>query len=181
MTTPEFGALTPTRRTDIARRLANRTPGGRFGRLLRSALVRLGGGRQNRGYDLEIFDGQRARIWPVGNLCEKRVFTSDRHWEVTERAHLRNFAARLAAPDGFYFIDVGANVGLYTLAARAIAQDLGREFHAILIEPQPQALARLRVNLAASGAHEPEVQVFAWAATAEVTEVSFSINSDNQG
>jgi FkbM family methyltransferase len=52
---------------------------------------------------------------------------------------------RLSA--GATFIDVGADIGYYSLKAAPIVEAQG---HVIAIEPNPQSIERLRVNLAAS-------------------------------
>jgi FkbM family methyltransferase len=179
MSEPSFGAFAPGPLTLLARWLANRTPGGRLWRPLRSVLRRVGGSTGQQTYDLALFSSQRARVRPVGNLCEKRVFMSDRHWEVEERSQIATFCARLAGED-LMFLDVGANVGLYTLAARAAARAHGLGFRGIAIEPQPELLQRLAFNLAASGA-TGEVAVFPWAATGEAGEVRLDIYPLNHG
>lgn len=51
---------------------------------------------------------------------------------------------------GATFIDVGADIGFYSLKAAPI---VGAAGHVITIEPNPEALGRLRINLAASGAN----------------------------
>jgi FkbM family methyltransferase len=51
---------------------------------------------------------------------------------------------------GATLIDVGANIGYYSLKA---APMVGAAGHVIAIEPNPEALQKMRVNLAASGAN----------------------------
>jgi FkbM family methyltransferase len=50
---------------------------------------------------------------------------------------------------GATFIDVGSDVGYYSLKAAPV---VGASGHVIAVEPNPEALERLRGNLAASGA-----------------------------
>jgi FkbM family methyltransferase len=50
---------------------------------------------------------------------------------------------------GATFIDVGADIGYYSLKAAPLVGPTG---HVIAVEPNPEALRRLQVNLAASGA-----------------------------
>jgi len=101
-------------------------------------------------FDIEPFPGQRARLHPRDNLSEKRVFAATQFWDARERAVLGE--AITSGPRPFHFVDAGANVGLYTLAARASADPGG--LRALAIEPDPENLRRLRFNLAASGATE---------------------------
>lgn len=104
-------------------------------------------------FDVEPFPGQRARLYPADNLSEKRVFAAAQFWDWAERAALARAIAGHSGP--FHFVDAGANVGLYTLAARSLAGD---RLQALAIEPDVENLARLRFNIEASSAR-PQVQV----------------------
>ncbi len=95
--------------------------------------------------DVVPFPGQRARLYPRDNLSEKRVFSAPQFWDWAERCALAR--AMSAAPQPFFFVDAGANAGLYTLAVRSLGPA-----RILAIEPEPEALRRLRANLAASGA-----------------------------
>ena len=55
-----------------------------------------------------------------------------------------------AADEPVYFVDAGANAGLYTLAVRAEAR--GKALKCLAIEPDPENVRRLKFNLRASGA-----------------------------
>lgn len=61
-------------------------------------------------------------------------------------------------PEGGTFVDVGANVGLYTLP---LAVHVGYDGRVLAIEPGAVSLARLRVNLVASDAHHVVVAPYA--------------------
>ncbi|MEM6421613.1 MAG: FkbM family methyltransferase, partial [Pseudomonadota bacterium] len=102
-------------------------------------------------FDVEVFARQWARLYPRDNLSEKRAFVAPQFWDAEERAAL---AAAITAHDPalgpFVFVDAGANAGLYSLAARSAAVPGGLRL--IAIEPEPETCARLRFNLAASGA-----------------------------
>ncbi len=173
-----FSAYAPSPLEASALRLARRTGNGRVDALIRSLLYRVAGGKRGGPVDLEVFDGQRVRLHPRGNLCEKRVFTSDVHWDREERAWI---AARAAAETGaFRFLDVGANVGLYTFFARSAARATGRAFKAAVVEPQPEMLRRLRFNVAASDAGD-EITVCDWAATDVPQTLHFASDGINHG
>lgn len=175
---PPFGALSPTSVEAFILDLSRRTGGGKVGALVRSLLYRAAGGKNRGPVDLEIFGGQRARLHPGDNLCEKRVFASDRHWDRKELDWIERQAASGTGP--FRFVDVGANVGLYTLGARAAAVAAGRPFRAAAVEPQPEMLRRLRFNVAASGAGD-EIMVCPWAATDARTTLRFAHDGINAG
>lgn len=99
-------------------------------------------------FDVEAFPGQNARLYPAENLSDKRVFAGVQFWDWAERAALGR--AIRAAHEPVYFVDAGANAGLYTLAVRSEAG--GKVVKGLAIEPDPQNIARLRFNLAASAA-----------------------------
>lgn len=105
-------------------------------------------------FDVEAFPGQQARLYPRENLTDKRVFAGVQFWDWVERAALGR--AIQDADEPVYIVDAGANAGLYTLAVRAEAR--GKALRVLAIEPDPENLARLRFNVAASGA-EAEVSV----------------------
>ncbi len=89
----------------------------------------------------------RLRSDPTDNHCEKTfIFTPWRFDTAERRLLFENLP-----PDGV-FVDVGANVGLYTLLA---AEVLGTGGRVIAVEPNPSALGRLRDNLAATAAADP--------------------------
>ncbi|MEM9736095.1 MAG: FkbM family methyltransferase [Pseudomonadota bacterium] len=120
--------------------------------------------------DVEPFPGQRARLYPQDNLSEKRVFGAPQFWDAAERLAL----AGARAGDDFYFVDAGANVGLYTLAVRSHGPA-----KIIAIEPDPENLSRLRDNLEASGADE--VIIAPVALSAEEGTASLAEGDGNRG
>ena len=102
-------------------------------------------------FDVEPFPGQAARLYPSENLSEKRVFGGTQFWDWVERAALGR--AVRAANEPVYFVDAGANAGLYSLAVRSEAR--GQAGKSILaIEPDPENLRRLAFNVRASGAQD---------------------------
>lgn len=176
---PPFGALRPGALEERFRALARGLPANYAGRKLASLLLGPAGGRAKRAFDVEIFGSQKARLHPFDNICEKRVYLTPQLWDAEERARL---GERIAAHSGadFIFADIGANVGLYTLFARAEAQRAGKRFRAICIEPDPEMRARLVFNIAASGAQE-EIEILPCAATATEGPVRFSVNRQSRG
>lgn len=149
---PPFGTHALPAPIERLRRFGAGLGAGALGRRAASLIRRIVCLGRDDPFDIEPFPRQRARLYPRDNLSEKRVFTAPGRWDAAERAAL----ARAAAGAGpvFRFVDAGANVGLYTLAARATAP---RGFRGLAIEPDPENLRRLRFNLAASGAAEVAV------------------------
>ncbi|MGX5733986.1 FkbM family methyltransferase [Bosea thiooxidans] len=111
-----------------------------LGRKLAYALRRLGlRSLDGAPVDIEAL-GARMRLYPDGNVCEKRVLFTPQYFDAAEREML---AARLR--EGFTFIDVGANIGAYSLFVAARA---GRGARILAVEPQPEIFARLAFNIA---------------------------------
>lgn len=175
---PPFGTHAPGVLAAFARRIAGATGEGAGGKLVRSALFSLARGKARRPRDIAVFGSERARLHPYDNLSEKRVFRSEAHWDPRERAFIAERAAAGAGP--FRFADVGANAGLYTLAARSAARAAGRPFQGVAVEPQPTMIARLRFNLKASGA-EGDVTVVPWAVAARAGELTLAAPARNRG
>ena len=111
-----------------------------FGRKVAYALRRLGlRALDGAPVDIESL-GAKMRLYPDGNVCEKRVLFTPQYFDAVERELL---ASRLR--DGFTFIDIGANIGAYSLFVAARA---GRGARILAVEPQPEIFARLAFNIA---------------------------------
>lgn len=175
-----FGAFAPSRQQQWVREVARRLPDGYFGRRAASLLLRIAGAKNsNRPFDVDIFGSQRARLNPADNYCEKRVFITPQFWEGREREALAQ-AIRDCREDAFYFADVGANAGLYTLFARSEALKRRLAFRALCIEPDQEMRRRLQFNLEASGASD-EVEISSFAASASAGTLRFAPNVKSRG
>jgi len=85
-------------------------------------------------------DGINLRCQFTDNYSEKKFVFTPWRYDLEERELLSSLLA-----DGGDFIDIGANVGLYTLTAAKAMQ--GKTGHIIAIEPNPPTLRRLNDNL----------------------------------
>jgi FkbM family methyltransferase len=135
-----FGAFAP--KANLARIIAwTRAASDSFlGRKIAYALRRLGL-RSLDGAPVDIESlGAKMRLYPSGNVCEKRVLFTPQYFDAVERELL---ASRLR--EGFTFIDIGANIGAYSLFVAARA---GRGARILAVEPQPEIFARLAFNIA---------------------------------
>lgn len=101
----------------------------------RIALLSIG----DRPIDYEVCGGN-ARLRPNGNTAEKRALLNPARFDPEEFEFI---SAEL--PKGGVFLDIGANVGLYSLVA---AQAAGRFGTVLAFEPNPPVFARLQVNAA---------------------------------
>ncbi|MFC5420398.1 FkbM family methyltransferase [Bosea eneae] len=135
-----FGTFAP--QGSIARIIGwTRCASGSFlGRKFAFALRRLGlNWLKGQPVDIEAL-GAQMRLYPEGNVCEKRVLFTPQYFDARERELL---ASRIR--EGFSFIDVGANIGAYSLFVAARA---GRSARILAVEPQPDIFARLTYNIA---------------------------------
>ena len=100
--------------------------------------------------DVNVIPGIKARLYPSGNRCEKRAFAGVQHWDAAEREALEQAVINSGA-NNFVFMDVGANVGLYSLFAAHYCEKHGRTGDVIAIEPGLETCRRLEDNIAANG------------------------------
>jgi FkbM family methyltransferase len=92
--------------------------------------------------------GLRMRLHPRRNGCEKNALFTPQMYEPAERVELAAEIERAKTANRiFVFIDVGANVGLFSLF---VASRAGTNAQIVAIEPEPQNLKRLRFNIAAN-------------------------------
>jgi FkbM family methyltransferase len=83
--------------------------------------------------------GARFRLYPDRNVCEKRILFTPDYFDRTER----EFLASRIGPN-FVFLDIGANVGGYSMAMAALA---GPGARILAVEPQPRIFERLIFNI----------------------------------
>ena len=132
----------------------------------RLVAARLGGAP----VDIEAL-GARMRVHPYNNVCEKRMLFAPQTFDPEELAILE---ARLG--EGFTFIDVGANVGAYSLfvAARAAASA-----RILAVEPQPEIFDRLVGNIRLNAF--ANIKAVDCAVADKSGEVTLFIDSRNSG
>jgi O-antigen ligase len=131
-------------------RLPDNWPGLRLAiGLRRLTTMRLPG---DSGLDVVRF-GFKIRLHPRRNGCEKGLLFTPQMYEARERAALAAEIDKAAAAGRpFVFVDIGANVGLFSLF---VASRIGRHGTILAIEPEPENIRRLRFNVAAN----PEVPI----------------------
>lgn len=121
--------------------------------------------------------GARLRLYPRHNGCEKTTLFTPQLFDVVEREALAAvIAARLAEGATFRFVDIGANVGLYSLFVAARA---GRRAKILAIEPQPGIVSRLRYNVQANPGFD--VTVLPIALADREGEVELAIDDRDSG
>ena len=148
--TPTFGALAPGLVDRLVMALTKPLPetyaGLRLAILLRRAVtMRLA--YPDGALDVERW-GMRMRLHPRDNGCEKNLLFTPRMYEPEELAHLEIDIAQVKAEGrAFTFVDIGANVGLFSLFVASCAGQHGR---ILAIEPEPGNLRRLEFNVRAN-------------------------------
>jgi FkbM family methyltransferase len=117
------------------RRMPNRWSARRLAFMLRRLAINTLGGAP---VDTEAL-GARMRLYPYNNICEKKVLFTPQYFDPEELTALES-----RMRDGFTFVDVGANVGAYSLFVAAKA---GPKARILAIEPQPDVFDRLTYNI----------------------------------
>ena len=142
-----YGALAPGRLDRAVIALTSRLPANWLGLRLAILLRRLVTMRLPAGaLDVERW-GLRLRLHPLDNGCEKGLLFTPQMFEPEERAELAREIARKPPGAPFVFVDVGGNVGLFSLFVAAESKGRAR---IVAFEPEPGNFARLAFNVAAN-------------------------------
>jgi FkbM family methyltransferase len=120
--------------------------------------------------DMETF-GVRMRLHPYNNICEKRILFTPQYFDAQE---LEILAGRVR--EGFAFVDVGANVGWYSLC---VARKAGPSSRILAVEPQPDIFDRLTYNIRQNPFGT--VKAVACAVADKPGEVTLFIDPKNRG
>jgi FkbM family methyltransferase len=117
----------------------------------RLAINWLGG----RPVDAAVWNA-RMRLYPAHNIAEKNALFTPQIFDALERNVLAAAVdSGIATARSFTFVDIGANVGLYSLFVAARG---GSGAHVLAIEPQPGIVERLRFNVVANPGFDIVVQ-----------------------
>jgi FkbM family methyltransferase len=141
-----FGALAPNPFDRAIMALTSRMPDSWAGLKLAMALRRLVTMRMETAGGLDVERWRlRMRLHPRDNGCEKNLLFTPQMYEPPEREELAREIAQVSGRP-FVFVDIGANVGLFSLFVAATA----RASRILAIEPEPGNFARLAFNIAAN-------------------------------
>jgi FkbM family methyltransferase len=138
-----FGTFTPPAGHLRLLRLAQHAPQNAFGKQVARIARGLYLWRAPLPADVSIGE-MRLRCYLRDNTSERKFVFTPWRFDPIERAAL----ASALRPDGV-FVDVGANVGIYTLTA---ALRLGAAGRIVALEPFPAAYQRLLFNIASTRA-----------------------------
>lgn len=173
-----FGALRPRRLDRAVIAATSRLPDNWLGLRLaiglrRIVMMRLPG---DCGLDVERW-GLRMRLHPRRNGCEKGALFTPQMYEAGERAELAaDIDKAKAAGRTFVFVDIGANVGLFSLF---VASRAGGNARVLAFEPEPECLTRLRFNVDANPGLP--ISVFALALGESAGSVLLDIDTRDRG
>jgi FkbM family methyltransferase len=152
---------------DLTRGASASWAGKRRAFFLRSMAMKVLNGKP---LDVEAL-GARMRLYPYNNVCEKRILFTPQYFDFAEREFLQ---ARMT-PD-FVFIDIGANIGGYSLFAAAAA---GPRARILAIEPQADIFERLTYNIGQNPF--ATIKAIACAVADRDGEITLFIDDDNRG
>lgn len=173
---PAFGAYRPdarlTRKIEWARRASFSRGLYLVSSLMRKLALRTIGGSR---VDYE-FRGMNVRFTPNGNTAEKRALLNPSRFDLEELAFIE-----ASLPPGGVFLDIGANVGLYSLVAAKAAGPNGR---ILAFEANPPVMERLAFNVASNPPNETglaRIDLIGKAVTGENGPVTFAPPVGNLG
>jgi len=164
-----FGAYPPNRLQNavrnIGQHLPRNWPGQRFSGWLRFLVH----STSSQPIDVTVL-GQRMRLRLEDNACERRLMVTPQFFDPEELEILRS----VARPD-FHFVDLGANVGTYSIFVGRLA---GPDARILAIEPQDVMLERLRENIALN---ELNIRIAAVAVADREGTAEFAVDLNNFG
>ncbi len=164
-----FGSYPPSPLQTLVRTIGGRLPynwaGQRFAGWLRFLLQ----STARQPIDVTVL-GQRMRLSLANNACERRLMVTPHFFDPQELKVLRG----MMHPD-FQFVDLGANVGTYSVFVGKLA---GPQARILAIEPQPEMLERLHANIALNNLN---VQVAPVAVADHEGEIEFAVDTNNLG
>ncbi len=164
-----FGSYPPTPLQaavrDIGQRLPSTWSGRRFSAWLRSLMK----STARRPIDVTVL-GQRMRLNLGDNACERRLMVTPQFFDPEELEILRS-----AVRSNFHFVDLGANVGTYSIFVGTLA---GPDARILAVEPQVRLLKRLRENIALNNL---KIAVAPVAVGDREGTIEFAVDSTNLG
>ena len=142
MDNPPFGHYTLPPLSAALLRMAQRLPVSKLGRWGALGLRWLVRGTGAPVIDATVRD-LRLRLYPDDNVADRKFLFMPQFYDQVEF----NLIERVLPADGV-FLDIGANIGLYSLWA---AVHMGPQGRVLSAEPHPLTLQRLRQNIALNG------------------------------
>ncbi len=174
--TPPFGAFHPTGFVAWAIGKTRASSSAWLSRRMAFLLRRLAiSSLKGQPVDTEAL-GARMRVHPQSNVCEKRVLFMPQFFDTDELAALGAHIAEKTVTDGYRFVDIGANVGAYSLFVAARA---GPGARILAVEPQPSVFGRLACNISLNPFGT--IKAVACAVADKAGELTLFLDSQNEG
>ncbi|NNE58972.1 MAG: FkbM family methyltransferase [Hellea sp.] len=148
---PPFGTYALPEARETIRRKSEDFKDTRWGRTMISLHRRRAIKELNEPFDVKIAPNVNARLYPSQNRCEKRAIAGVQIWDTAERAALKQSIDR-CEDETYIFLDVGANVGLYSLFVASYCKEADKAYDIVAVEPGKQIGERLLDNINASDA-----------------------------
>lgn len=173
-----FGCYFPSRFERVLVTLMHACPRSWLGRRVAYILRKVAMTCFARGPRDALVFGVRFRLYPFDNVAEKRLYYTPQYFDAPERTLLAEHVvhARDTTHDPYVFIDVGANVGGYSLFVSAQARGHAR---ILAVEPQPSVFERLCDNLQLNPTSG--IKAVAYALADSVGEMTLFLAPANRG
>ncbi len=170
-----FGTYEPTK--EIAKKInwCHRLPANWLGKQMAQWLRKQVMTKAQLPLDL-TFDQVRLRCYLTDNVSERGFVFMPWRWDSTERQVMID-----ALPPEGVFIDIGANVGIYSAIAATVLNRLGT---IVAIEPNPPVYDRLSFNLTATRAamsEKPRIEVIQQGVSDAAGTFELFLSDDNLG
>ena len=153
----------------------HRDQGGALRRLLAPVARKIAIRWSRLPMDLSV-GGLNLRCNFVDNYSEKKFVFTPWRYDLEERLLLRG-----GLPADGVFVDIGANVGIYTITA---GRSLGRSGRVIAFEPNPVTMERLKFNVSANfgdGPERPEILLLNCGVADRDSEFELQVDRSNLG
>jgi FkbM family methyltransferase len=172
-----FGSRAPDRFVRVVLALTRSLPANRLGLRISTPFRRIAINWLGEVPVDTVIWGARMRLHPSRNGCEKNALFTPQIIDALERDVLAAaIDRRVAEGKTFVFVDVGANVGLYSLFVAARGSP---HTHVLAIEPQPIVVDRLRFNAGANPGFD--ISIVQLAVTDRDGEMSLVISERDLG
>jgi len=165
-----YGSRAPSAAVARIMSITRRQSDSWLGRRVAYALRAYGKSQLTGPVDTEVM-GVKFRLYPFGNLCEKKILFTPQYFDQAERDLIRS-----RIRPGFVFLDIGANIGGYSLAVAAFA---GPNARILAFEPQPQIFQRLIYNIEQNPFGT--IKAIACAVADHDGELTLFLNNENRG
>lgn len=139
----------------------------RFRALARAVAWQIYKRTTGRYWDFRVYGGLKLRCYPDSTSAGIAIYSGG-YPDWNEMAFMKAYLR-----EGDAFIDVGANIGVYTLYAASL---IGPTGHVDSFEPTPRSAERLRENVALNGL--TNVRVHQFAVSSQPGYVEFVVDAD---